>query len=624
MRKMQQKVIERAVKSGLSDRKIKYPKREDKPVRAYTDLFYFINNYSDEELGDFSIVDILYNLFSKQGKSVYFMLYPEQPSMEKIMEILNDHDTDDTEKVELLNTASKCSLSLTHMKELHRLYSDTLEYGNLYWNLIRTEGIEDKWGLFLEYAGIRDVSKDFLKYALEHDIHQKEAEKYEYRLYNLPEFQYENRFPWLASSFSLPEKGYREMEKKIIPEENTVLNAMKMVKEQLGFHTDITMDIPSETVKIKYTNLTLNMHLYHYRSLLYKQKDTEKDTCYILSISKDAEAHFVCFPNGQWYYQSEKDSRLKPMTIRHLNMIIKKIPYFAESIRNELINTMDTRKEYAMKDLLCIMYEKQCGTAIPSISINEIKGHEDLNSCLGRYYVDGQMYNWNKRNISTGYLFMKALKKIDRSDTGILTNFVYQHHDDKDVINCYNEAAFLEIVLQDRIGIYTDLSEDGDYEYLEARHADIIAVSDYVKMSIALHRKISLRFKSMKKIKEAHNDLAIIYAKKKVGKIEIPKNSKFNVLEKKLPENFKRIKSSKAIKLEGDWMHHCVATYWQKVNQDKCAIFHLIYKEKEYTIEFTISNGQYIIRQIQSRCDRGCPEDVRNYVKECIRDISVG
>ena len=151
---------------------------------------------------------------------------------------------------------------------------------------------------------------------------------------------------------------------------------------------------------------------------------------------------------------------------------------------------------------------------------------------------------------------------------------------------------------------------------------DLILIKDYIQMSIALKQKINLKFRSINKIKEAHNDLSILYARKNVGKVEIPKDSKFNTLEKTLPKDFKRIKSSKAIKLEGDWMHHCVASYWEKVNRDTCAIFHLTYNNEEYTIEFGMEKEQYTIWQIQSRCNRGCPSYVREYIQSYINDIN--
>ena len=79
---------------------------------------------------------------------------------------------------------------------------------------------------------------------------------------------------------------------------------------------------------------------------------------------------------------------------------------------------------------------------------------------------------------------------------------------------------------------------------------------------------------------------------------------------------FEWIKNRKRIIKEGTDMHHCVASYAEKINKDKCAIYSFVYKDKKrYTIEFIYTkNNRYSIRQIQGMCDRGRPEEVSEYV----------
>lgn len=64
-------------------------------------------------------------------------------------------------------------------------------------------------------------------------------------------------------------------------------------------------------------------------------------------------------------------------------------------------------------------------------------------------------------------------------------------------------------------------------------------------------------------------------------------------------------------------MHHCVASYANKVNKDLCAIYSFVYPgtEKRYTVEFVQrKDGTYYMNQIQSMCDRGAPDEVKQYV----------
>ena len=62
-------------------------------------------------------------------------------------------------------------------------------------------------------------------------------------------------------------------------------------------------------------------------------------------------------------------------------------------------------------------------------------------------------------------------------------------------------------------------------------------------------------------------------------------------------------------------MQHCVNSYYDYINQDICAIYSVVYKEKRYTIEFRQhKNKMYYFTQIQSKCDRGCPEEVKEWI----------
>ena len=137
-------------------------------------------------------------------------------------------------------------------------------------------------------------------------------------------------------------------------------------------------------------------------------------------------------------------------------------------------------------------------------------------------------------------------------------------------------------------------------------------------MSSQIKKKISIRFCSAKKIKDAHDAVIVEYQSRHIPKIEIPEKSRFSDLRKILPkEPFEWIASRRRIILEGEKMHHCVASYAEKINRDKCAIYSFIYpmNQKRYTIEFCANAGGYYIAQIQGMCNQGCPKEVRDYVE---------
>ena len=59
----------------------------------------------------------------------------------------------------------------------------------------------------------------------------------------------------------------------------------------------------------------------------------------------------------------------------------------------------------------------------------------------------------------------------------------------------------------------------------------------------------------------------------------------------------------------------------KKIIKDKSTIYSFVYERTNtrYTIEFICMKGKYIINQLESRGNRGCPEEVVNYVKNYIK-----
>ena len=523
MRKTQQKIIDRAVKHGFSEKKIEFLSKECYPVKFYDDIFYILNIFSDEELGDFSVFERLYDIL---GSSIKYYDFTNL-SMKDILEVL-ELDAEDSFKANLFAIYTRNKISFSHAIEFATIYNshDYEDLSHTY-RYLRCKNVESNWELFLEYCKIDYVNTEFLDYALQNNISVKEAEQYNFEINNFPGTRYQDRFPWLAKQFELNEYGKNHSD---------LIQNVDKVRQicSLSSDLDITgiLNIHSETINIRYSNMTLNIDLYSFPSISWNTRNE------IYPVGKSKEEHLLCFPDGSWYRKNDYMKKWTPLGYRMLVNIAKTYPLFTRMVMDQLIDHLHEQNLFAMKDLICFIKDDRLGSSISPVTVNEALKCKDLNELFRNHYVDGNLYNWNKKNISTGYIFTKAIKKISKKDLGILIDFCNKHHDDTEVLNCYDFQELLQKILQERCNIPDD-SEDE------------CMISDYIDMAIQLHEKINLNFKSIKKITEAHDDLYARYRNKCVGKVEIPKDSKFNLLEKKLPDYFKRIKSSKAIKAEG-------------------------------------------------------------------------
>ena len=275
----------------------------------------------------------------------------------------------------------------------------------------------------------------------------------------------------------------------------------------------------------------------------------------------------------------------------------------------------------AMKDIEAFYTNSAYNGAVPPLIINDFTESRSYNNYFRTKYKKGYLFNWNKHPIDLCYITMKCLDRIEKKYWNQFIEYMFDNkekYDVKDVVVKNIVDDILEYVIFERIDKSTyyrnaDNKIISDYEFR-------VIVKDYVKICRMAGKKVNFRFNSARKLKEAHDDVTIFYMNKSVPEIKIPQNSVFNQLRKQLPDDFEWIKNRKRIIKEGTDMHHCVASYAEKINKDKCAIYSFVYKDKKrYTIEFIYTkNNRYSIRQIQGMCDRGRPEEVSEYVNSFI------
>lgn len=262
-------------------------------------------------------------------------------------------------------------------------------------------------------------------------------------------------------------------------------------------------------------------------------------------------------------------------------------------------------------------------SALPPITVNECCDAYNLDTLMKQKYSRFTDVNWNKIDLSVGYLIFKTMSWVDEKSKGILLNQKNLKPDSgyfDAATNIDTKQFFLVNIIMKNLNPNT-YWYDEEHNIVDENTVKTV-VKDYISMSRKCKKKISLSFKSAKKLKEAHDNLVVIIANKHTPVIKIPKDTKFKTLRKILPEEFEWICSRRRIILEGKNMHHCVASYADAVNKDKCAIYSWINPDtqKRYTIEFRCTKkGQYYIEQIQGMCDRGCPKEVNEYVNSFIK-----
>ena len=144
---------------------------------------------------------------------------------------------------------------------------------------------------------------------------------------------------------------------------------------------------------------------------------------------------------------------------------------------------------------------------------------------------------------------------------------------------------------------------------------------DYIRLCEELNRPVSLRFHSINRIKREHDDMVkeIITMEGTEGDKKVnTSKSKFLKLREKLPPEFEWIVSEKRMWLESYTQHNCVKAYFERVEYDRCAIYHWEKGEKKYTIEFLKNEDGYCLGQMKKKYNEEADYEDYEYVKGLI------
>lgn len=388
----------------------------------------------------------------------------------------------------------------------------------------------------------------------------------------------------------------------------------KYALEKLHIETNMVIEYPVFFKTIKKQGYTFNIQFSRYGKTHIVYDKRENKYAYYGYDEKYKTELVYFLETNQFYrkYTKNKKTRLIPCTLRDLifmkniyeqNFMEFMIPWLEAQIKDSKVY-LDILRLIKNQDFVPTKI-------IPPVPLFVFNGKQTLQEVMEAHYKKASSINWNKAGLQLGYAYYKLREDVDEKSQGILWQGLQKHYEYWDGDNNHH---VLHTILMDRLTNYSKNEEN------------YFIVLDYFNMCKQVHRKAKLTFRSMKKVEEAHNEVAIIQRNKYTPKITIPKDTKFKDLQKLLPKDeFEWIKNRRRIVQEGVEMHHCVASYAGSVNKDYCAIYSFVRKDNghRYTIEFRKYRNQYYIEQMQARCNRGYIKEDYDYVEEFLSKSTI-
>lgn len=341
----------------------------------------------------------------------------------------------------------------------------------------------------------------------------------------------------------------------------------------------------------------------------------------------------LIYSDGTIYKSNSNNAKYRPIFVRELLTLVH--DFHADFLLEAILQIEPIKNSYIFKDLVQDFDQAQMGRFnFPSFTWNDCIGIYSRNQLMATKFKHTYGINFNKLGICRGYAYLKALPYVDESSRNILYNAIttgkIQGYHGPAVGNRVASDVLTNFLLDKLTGYQsaaaetnvTDMFNNGNYEYLDSTEIST-EVHDYVRNCLQSKKPVNLKFKSIRKVITRNTDITLENSNQSTPKIIIPRNSKFKDLRAILPEDFEWIRSRQRIIAEGQLMRHCVASYADSVNRDLCAIYHLFKNGKNYTIEFRYQNGQYYINQVQSRADRGAPQEVRDYIQGFLDEAQI-
>lgn len=337
------------------------------------------------------------------------------------------------------------------------------------------------------------------------------------------------------------------------------------------------------------------------------------------NISLDfPEEYTIVIYRDKFYYtreisRSNEKRRLYPLSMKKLSQhkeiqhIFKEYLKFLSKEKNNLF----------LNDIVNINWNQW----IIPVAFDDLIMYHNWNEFFCSRYKNAGMIkmNFNKHNPMWSYLIIKAFNYVDEKSKGILqqskeADFEFNRIRFNTVNNKFTKEAVL-LFLTSYYALKLNIKD---------KNSKLI-IKDYLNMCMAVKKKINLSYKSFKRLQKEHDVLMrrsyIDSYMRRTSNIQIPKNTKFKKLRKILPEDeFEWIKSKKRLIQETLIQDHCVWSYADLINSDKCAIYSFIYKDdnKRYTVEFSENKGKFYIVQVQGHSNKSHTEEQQKYIQDIL------
>ncbi|MCJ8341640.1 MAG: PcfJ domain-containing protein [Cetobacterium sp.] len=321
---------------------------------------------------------------------------------------------------------------------------------------------------------------------------------------------------------------------------------------------------------------------------------------------------FIIFSDLSMFAET-KNGKIYPATLKSISNSI----YVSENDNIKrfmnLIYEFFSTKHILFKDIL---KENEENIIDANIKINDIwKYNTKVELLKGNIKNVEVPKKFNKLRLHTGFLILKASKYIDKNDMQKLyilddkVEFLYRCSLKDQIIELFTLYCIHTLK-------HENMDCDSIYDYKGY-------ISDYIRMTInfSKSKKVNLKIKSVKRILEEHDRLTKEMYEKETPTIKIKKNSKFKNL--KLSYEFEKIKTKKRLIQETREQKHCVWSYAEDINKDKCMIYSTIFEGNRYTLEIRINRKKYKLAQIKGFRNSLVPQELIDSIEKQLKNQRV-
>lgn len=284
----------------------------------------------------------------------------------------------------------------------------------------------------------------------------------------------------------------------------------------------------------------------------------------------------------------------------------------------KLYFAMLAEDNYLVKDILADFERDPLSLSFPLKFSSLQSSYSKKNLFETKYPQKSFSKRFNKDTLQISYLFLNIKKYIPAKSFEEVYNTVV----DNDLLP---RVAFnyrrKEQCAKDILSTYLTYKLGCSAKNLLSDE-DEIYIRDYVSMCFTLKLPINLDIRSLARIRQEHDTMAIeLRVRTEFPPVVMKPNNPF--LPIALPDEIVMLKTTEELVEEGIANRNCVASYVNAINHEECAICSLRYKgsKSRYTIEIVKKpNGLFHLAQIKGFANSTPRKDVIEFVQSVIKE----